>query len=106
MVVRAYTVCIGVTPECRRTESEMVGGVRMRRTRHTMTPGPMEGASELSFHSLYLSLLLFCLSSLVCWSNYMYLSSVVCVQGVSLQEIPNMRSGRGGPLGGVKSYFC
>src|SRR5260370_11865179 len=27
-------------------------------------------------------------------------------QGVSLWEIPNMRSGRGGPLGGVKSYFC
>ncbi len=24
MVVRAYAVCIGVTPECRRTESEMV----------------------------------------------------------------------------------
>src|SRR5260221_14225092 len=27
-------------------------------------------------------------------------------QGVSLWEILNMRSGRGGPLGGVKSYFC
>ena len=25
MVVRAYAVCIGVTPECRRTESEMIG---------------------------------------------------------------------------------
>src|SRR5260221_320132 len=25
MVVRAYTVCIGVTPECRRMELEMVG---------------------------------------------------------------------------------
>ena len=24
MVVQAYTVCIGVTPECRRTESEMI----------------------------------------------------------------------------------
>ncbi len=24
MVVRAYTVCIGVTPECRRMESEMI----------------------------------------------------------------------------------
>src|SRR5258708_23404426 len=24
MVVRAYAVCIGVTPECRRTESEMI----------------------------------------------------------------------------------
>src|SRR5258706_15461788 len=25
MVVRAYIVCIGVTPECRQTESEMIG---------------------------------------------------------------------------------
>ncbi len=25
MVVRAYAVCIRVTPECRRTESEMIG---------------------------------------------------------------------------------
>ena len=25
MVVQAYTVCIGVKPECRQTESEMVG---------------------------------------------------------------------------------
>ncbi len=25
MVVRAYAVCIGVKPECRRMESEMVG---------------------------------------------------------------------------------
>src|SRR5260221_1501785 len=25
MVVRAYTVCIGVTPECRQMESEMIG---------------------------------------------------------------------------------
>ena len=25
MVVRAYAVCIGVTPECRRMELEMVG---------------------------------------------------------------------------------
>ena len=25
MVVRAYTVCIGVTPECRWMESEMIG---------------------------------------------------------------------------------
>src|SRR6266436_1321306 len=24
MVVQAYTVCIGVTPECRQTESEMI----------------------------------------------------------------------------------
>ncbi len=24
MVVRAYTVCIGVTPECRQMESEMI----------------------------------------------------------------------------------
>ncbi len=23
--MRAYAVCIGVTPECRRTESEMIG---------------------------------------------------------------------------------
>src|SRR5258707_5405698 len=28
MVVRAYAVCIGVTPECRRTESEMIGDGR------------------------------------------------------------------------------
>ena len=25
MVVQAYAVCIGVTPECRQTESEMIG---------------------------------------------------------------------------------
>ena len=30
MVVRAYAVCIGVTPECRRTESEMIGDGRGR----------------------------------------------------------------------------
>src|SRR5258708_37139236 len=41
--------------------------------------GPTEGASESSFCSLSLNLLLFCLSSLVCWSNYVYLSLVVCV---------------------------
>src|SRR5258708_37189882 len=28
MVVQAYAVCIGVTPECRRTESEMIGDGR------------------------------------------------------------------------------
>ncbi len=28
MVVRAYAVCIGVTPECRRMESEMIGDGR------------------------------------------------------------------------------
>ena len=28
MVVRAYTVCIGVTLECRRMESEMIGDGR------------------------------------------------------------------------------
>ena len=28
MVVRAYAVCIGVTLECRRTESEMIGDGR------------------------------------------------------------------------------
>ncbi len=28
MVVRAYAVCIGVTPECRQTESEMIGDGR------------------------------------------------------------------------------
>ena len=28
MVVQAYAVCIGVTPECRQTESEMVGDGR------------------------------------------------------------------------------
>src|SRR5258708_34496794 len=28
MVVQAYAVCIGVTPECRQTESEMIGDGR------------------------------------------------------------------------------
>ena len=47
MVVQAYTVCIRVTLECRRMESEMIGDgrggvdkadkVRGVQTRHTMT---------------------------------------------------------------------
>jgi len=28
MVVRAYAVCIGVTPECRQMKSEMIGDGR------------------------------------------------------------------------------
>src|SRR5260221_13221095 len=53
MVVRAYAVCIGVTPECRQTESEMVGGMRTRQTRCTMTPDAkhlMELKGSNAFH--------------------------------------------------------
>src|SRR5258707_15764120 len=43
MVVQAYAVCIRVTPECRRTESEMIGDGQGRadevdRAYHDITP--------------------------------------------------------------------